>query len=141
MTLSPSIRRRSLRCLVLAAFAVGALVAMGGAGDAEARRPSCGIAAIERLDLPVTATVDEIRVDVARTSPRAGAATVRIDAGRFGRQLRVSGSSSRGLKFSPALTGRRFDVALDPAFDAQSSACVERITLLHDGRKVATVTP
>ena len=138
MALPTRIRQRLSRTALPVLAAMMALaVAQQAPVDAEAR-PSCSEAAIEELRLPVVAAVDEVRVDVARTSPAAGAALVRVDVGRFGRRLRVEGTDSR-LKFAPALTGKRFQVSLDPVFNASKSACIERITLLRGGTPIATV--
>ncbi len=128
--------------LALAAFT---LIVGGGAVSAEDRPTSpptmCTEASQTSVQLPTWASVDEIRVIVANDSPEQGAATISVEAGRFGRVVRVHGAASRGLKFSSPLTGGNYQVALDPVFEAQRSACVERILLLRGGALVASIQP
>ena len=116
----------------------GSVAADGGTAAAESM---CAEASHTRVQLPPSASVDEIRVIVADHSPEQGAATVSVEAGRFGRVVRVHGAMSRGLTFSSPLTGGDFEVALDPVFEAQRSACVERILLLRGGALVASIQP
>jgi len=103
--------------------------------------PMCTEASLVNVQLPTWAAVDEIRVIVADDSPEQGAAKISVEAGQFGRVVRVHGPGSRGLKFSSPLKGDHFHVALDPVFEAQRSACIERILLLRAGSLVASVRP
>lgn len=141
---------RPTLCLPLAAAlsAVAAPSALAGpraqqaaSAPAPAEAPSCVPAAIADIRLPSAVEVDEIRVIVTDGSPDAGAATVRIDGGPFDRVVRVRGSMSKILKFSPALSSQAFRVSLSPVLAAERDACVERIELVRSGLPVATVRP
>ncbi len=104
-------------------------------------RPACPAAEVVDVRLPGPVAVDEIRVVVARRSPVAGAAAIRVDDGRFDRVVRVRGSQPKALRFAPALESAAFQVSLDPVFDAPRGACVERVELVRGGVTVATVKP
>lgn len=114
----------------------GASPAVAAAGE-----HGCVPAAIADVKLPAEVEVDEIRVIVKGSSPDAGAATVRVDGGLFDRVVRVRGSMSKILKFSPALSSQAFRVSLSPVLAAERDACVERIELVRSGLPVATVRP
>lgn len=129
-----------------ALLVAGASTAAAGPHAAEAppvaeTAEACVPAAIADIRLPSQVEVDEIRVIVKGSSPDAGAATVRVDGGLFDRVVRVRGSMSKILKFSPALSSQAFRVSLSPVFAAERDACVERIELVRSGLPVATVRP
>ena len=109
--------------------------------DSRSPPPRCTPAAIADISLPFPVAVDEIRVVVATNSPVAGAATVRIDSGRFDRVLRVFGATSKRLSFTPALASRVFQISLDPVFEAPLAACIERVELVRAGVTIAVVEP
>jgi hypothetical protein len=101
----------------------------------------CVPAQMKDIRLPFPIAVDEVRVFVANHSPATGAATVRVDTGDFDRVMRIRGQVSKTLQFRPALAGRVFHVSLDPVLEAPRSACIERVELVRQGRRVATVRP
>ena len=108
---------------------------------ASATTGQCAEVSLQSIRLGSRVSVDEIRVIVARHSPDSGAAKISVEAGRFGRVVRVMGNGSRGLKFTRPLKGHLFEVSLDPVFTAQRSACVEQILLLRAGHLVAAIKP
>lgn len=101
----------------------------------------CAPAAIQDVRLPFPVAVDEVRVFVANHSPPSGEANVRVDTGKSDRVMRIQGQISKSLQFSPALASSVFHVSLDPVFEAPRGACIERVELVHDGRRVATIRP
>jgi len=110
-------------------------------GPRHARPQRCTPAAIQDIRLPFPIAVDEVRVYVANHSPPKGEANVRVDTGKSDRVMRIQGQASQSLQFRPALAGSVFHVSLDPVFDAPRGACIDRVELVHDGRRVATVRP
>ncbi len=121
---------------------VAGLLLSGSPAPADPRpQPSCPEISLQSIRMSSRVAVDEIRVIVAQTSPDTGAATISVEAGRFGQVVRVRGNGSRGLKFTRPLRGHQFEVSLDPVFEAQRSACVEQILLLRAGQLVAAITP
>lgn len=128
--------------------AIGAAVAvvlmLSGTADVDARRPlraACPQADIQSIDLGAPAAIDGVRVVVSRRSPVGGAALVRVDAGETDRVVKVRGTLSKVLQFSPPITASELDVSLDPVLSAPRGACVERIDLLSNGHAVASVRP
>lgn len=114
-----------------------------GRGEARAVRkaPRCTEAAIETVQLPAAVAIDEIRVAVDSRSPERGAVEVEVLAGEHAREIHINGAMSRGLSFSPPLRADRYNVALNPDFDAPVGACVDKITLYSAGMPVAVVRP
>jgi hypothetical protein len=123
--------------------------AESGAESASATRPAtfaeCSDAAIRELRFPRDVTIDEIRVELRDrldVSPvLLGPVRVQVSAGRFNRRLWVAPPLGRVLSFSPGLRGDRFEVALDPSFVGQASACVTRVDLVQAGTVVASIQP
>lgn len=115
--------------------------ASGAEDRTAAATAGCAEFAVKDVELRHWAAVDEVRVIVSQRSPDAGAVRISVGSGRFDRVVDVHGNLSRGLKFTTPLTGTRFEVALDPVFEAPGSACVEEIQLLRRGGLVAAVTP
>lgn len=101
----------------------------------------CAPAAFRTVRLPTVVTVDEIRVVVDRRSPDLGAASVRVATGASDRIVRIRGSASKAVSFTPALYGAEFDVMVDPVFTAAAGSCIDRVELLHGGLPVAVVEP
>lgn len=130
--------------LMLAAAGVASPARAGGRDVSVDTHPrQCTEAAVHELRFDSEVTVDEIQVELRSRGvvPRDGVAVVEVSAGRSARRIAVAQAGARALRFSPGLVGRTFRVALDPAFHAKTSACVERIVLLRQGRAIAVVLP
>lgn len=138
---------RAMRLGLLVAVVVGATATHGSAGGTRAGGPrvrtaTCAEAAIARVAMPTGSAIDGVRVILAPGSSPSGAADVAVHAGAFDRVVHVRGDS-RALQFSPPLVADAgaLAVTIDPVWDAATTACVERIELLHGGAIVNTVHP
>ncbi len=131
--------------LWLGIFAAGLALCPRARADAPRPRRAplqrCTPAAIQDIRLPFPIAVDEVRVYVANHSPPTGEADVRVDTGNSDRVMRIQGQVSQSLQFRPALAGSVFHVSLDPVFEAPRGACIERVELVHAGKRVATIRP
>jgi hypothetical protein len=127
--------------LILSCFAF--LPSVAGEADAGRQKTStqCTPADIRDVVLDQATQIDGVRVVVARRSPVGGQVAVRVADGQSDRIVRIRGSLSRVLEFTPALSASQFQVSLDPIFEASRGACVERIELLRGGQPVATIRP
>ena len=110
-----------------------------------APRSSCPGALVSELAFPTVVAIDQVNVELSgpqptRPAPRS-VTRVEITTGRATRVLHASTDGARALRFSPALRGSHFRVALSTDKNVPVATCSARVALRQGSVEIAAIGP